>query len=145
MKKIKRVLFVILVLMFGENSQAQHIFSETIGDCFTTSFCLDCGSPKVIVPADFIVNLQSNIRPELLHKISGEIKVQFIVDILGNMCVYSVDNQTNVETAKLNLTEAAKSLKRWEPAIERGLPVFSTIALSLKFSNGFILAERIKF
>ena len=99
------LLFLTVQTVFG-----QHLYPEKYDDCKLSSFCLDCGEPKAEVPRDAVESILSGLNQKSLKKINGLIRVQILVDTLGNSCLLSSENSTNVSSKNLGLKKAINSI-----------------------------------
>jgi hypothetical protein len=100
MKKFYILLFILCAAM----AQGQHLYNEKYNDCSFNSFCLDCGEVKAQPPQNFLNELIAKFNPKSLKEIKGSIEVQILIDSVGNPCLLSADNQSNIKSKKLGAT-----------------------------------------
>lgn len=123
-------------------SFGQHLYSEKFDNCKLTSFCLDCGEPKAIMPEIFNQELLKNLDIRNVSKINGDIEVQILIDSLGKPCLLSANNQTNVKLNKLQLQKAINNGSPWKAAVRDKIAMHSSVSLLLSFSNGNVVIKR---
>ncbi len=141
---MKYTLLVLGILSIN-TSLGQNLYPEKFDDCKLSRFCLDCGDTKAQLPQTFIKDFISNLDEKSLNKISGDIEVQILIDSLGNPCLLSAKNSTNIKSKKLNLQKAINQTEKWSPAISKGESVQASVSLLLKFSNGKLSIRRREF
>lgn len=139
--------YIILTLgLFITNlTFGQHLYPEKFNQCKLSKFCLDCGDTKAEPPQKFIENFISNLNKKSLKKINGFIDVQILVDSIGNPCLLSAKNETNIKSKKLKLQNGIANSGNWSPAISKGKFEKVSISLQLNFNNGNLSIKRREF
>ena len=107
-KMIKKNLYVFLAALYSIASSGQNLYPEKFDGCITVRFCLDCGTPKVVIPDDLDTQLTTRLDRKSLKSITGEIEIQVLIDSTGIPCLLSAQNRTNIKAVnsifKMRLT-----------------------------------------
>lgn len=140
----KSILLFIAFVFTSYASSAQYLYPEKFKGCIL-GFGLDLGNPKAKAPDNFADKIIENMNSAALEKIEGSIEVQILIDTLGQPCLLSANNKTNVTSKALNLQAAINSSSNWEPAIYYGTKTDVCVMLLLEFKNGTLSVARIKF
>ena len=138
---MKKLFYIILLLLIATNAKAQHLFSEHYIDK-VNMFCLDCGDPYAMPPSDYIERLVMNFDKKSLLRIKGDIFVQILVDSVGNARLLSAENHTNVKSKKLGLQKAINAIT-WNPAV--GDNSVQSVQQLIRFQDGMIYVTRMSF
>jgi hypothetical protein len=141
---IKIILTTIVIFTF-HFSYGQNLYPEKFESCKLSRFCLDCGEPKAELPENGLQFLINNLNPKALKKINGEITLQILVDTLGNSCLMSAENKTNISVKKLDIENAVNSMPNWKPARKKGKLSNSSISIELIFKDGKVSFRRLDF
>jgi len=101
---------------------SQNLFPVKLTTCETEQFCLDCGQPQAgYDTAEFARLLNGLNNSHNLRNMHGVIKVQVLVDTLGQGCVLS---HTDVSKNPLtrDIVDRLNKFGFWKSAIEDGHP-----------------------
>jgi ligand-binding sensor domain-containing protein len=134
------LLFLSVQTVFG-----QHLYPEKYEECKLSRFCLDCGEPKAEVPQDAVESILSGLNQKSLKKINGLIRVQILVDTLGNSCLVSSENSTGVSSKKLGLQNAINSMPKWTPSMKDNKAQSASVSLELVFQDEKFGIRRVSF
>ncbi len=134
---MKKSLLVLLSLapffLFG-----QHLFKEKFQDYITDQFALESDSADAKMNAlDFINTIIIGIGEKTLAKVEGIIKLQVLVDMDGRSCLLSIENETNVSSAKLNLKKNIDEKLIWGKPTKKVSPL-----IFLRFKDGKVGYKR---
>lgn len=140
-----KYILLTLGLFITSFSFGQHLYPEKFNECKLSKFCLDCGETKAEPPQEFIKNFISNLNQKSLKKIKGFIEVQILIDSIGNPCLLSAKNETNIKSKKLKLQKGIANSGNWSPAISKGKPEKVSVSLQLYFNNEKLSIRRRKF
>lgn len=132
--------FLTIQTVFG-----QHLYLEKYDGCKLSRFCLDCGEPKAELPEDAVETILNGLNQKSLKKVNGSIRVQILVDALGNTCLISSENSTNVSSKKLELQNAINSMSKWTPSMKDDKAQSSSVSLELVFQDGKFGITRAQF
>ena len=136
---MKKLTFLILLLLSGYNTFSQHLFTKKYDGCDTKTFSLESDSVTAKVSDRVIMDIvASAIDPKAITKISGDLLLQILVNEDGSSCLLSLENRTNVRTKKLNLKEAIDQQLTWSPIDEKVSAI-----VSLKFVDQNIGMKRL--
>ncbi len=133
---MNKIFLILIGLLSISSSFGQHLYPEKFEGCNANSFCLDCGERKAEPPANFRNEFISNLNSKYLMKINGIIEVQILVDTIGNPCLLSAKNSSNVKSKKLKLQYGINNTSKWTPAISKGKPTQSSVSLVFIFKDG---------
>jgi len=139
---MKQTLAAFTLSLIFNFSFGQHLYPEKFDNCQLHQFCLDCGEPKAGAPHDLEKELLENLNSKYLRKIAGSIEVQILIDTLGNPCLLSAKNESNIKTDKLDIQSAIHSTSKWSPAISQEKSINSSVSLKLNFVGGVFSIER---
>lgn len=142
---MKQTLLIGLLFLTVQTVFGQHLYPEKYDDCKLSRFCLDCGDPKAELPDKLVETIISGLNQKSLKKINGTIKVQILVDTLGQACLISSENNTNVSSKKLDLQNAINSMPQWSPSMKDGKTQSASVSLELVFQDGKFGLRRIEF
>ncbi|PZX58216.1 two component regulator with propeller domain [Algoriphagus ratkowskyi] len=134
------LLFLTVQTVFG-----QHLYPEKYDACKLSSYCLDCGEPKAEVPQNAVESILSGLNQKSLKNINGLIRVQILVDTLGNSCLLSSENSTNVSSKNLSLQKAINSMPKWIPSMKDNIAQSASVSLELTFQDGKLGIRRVSF
>jgi len=123
----------------------QHLYPEKHDECKLSKFCLDCGDTKAEPPQDFVSDFLSNLNEKALRKIKGSITVQILIDSIGNPCLLSAKNETNIKSKKLGLQDGINNTENWLPAMTKEKAEQASVSLLLIFKNGQLSVRRREF
>lgn len=132
--------FLSVNIVYGQN-----LYPEKFDSCELERFCLDCGDTKAQPPKSFLGDFVSNLNKKAFKKIKGDIEVQLLIDELGNPCLLSAKNNTNIESKKLKLQNGFNNTAKWSPAMSNGNPEQVSVSLLLSFNNKQISIQRLAF
>jgi hypothetical protein len=141
---IKIILTTIVIFTFNF-SYGQNLYPVKFESCKLSRFCLDCGEPKAELPENGLQFLINNLNPKASKKINGAITLQILVDTLGNSCLISAENKTNISVKKLDIENAVNSMPTWKPASKKGKLSNSSISIELIFKDGKVSFRRLEF
>lgn len=142
---MKQTLLIGLFIFTLQTSFGQNLYPEKYDDCKLSRFCLDCGEPKAELSKDGVNVILNGLNQKLLKKIEGSIKVQILVDTLGEPCLISSENNTNITSRKIDLQAAINSMTAWTPALKDSKPQNTSVSLELVFDNGGLGIKRLVF
>lgn len=125
-----------------KSSFGQHLYPEKFKGSNISRFYLDSGDPKAEPPSNFRNELISNLNSKCLMKIKGTIEVQILIDKVGNPCLLSAKNSTNVKSKKLKLQYGINNTSKWSPAIKDGKPINTSVSLLITFKDGRYSLQR---
>lgn len=110
---MKIAFFTLFALLWSSTAlQAQNLFPETFDNCHISRFSLESDSTTAVInPQTFMLEFWTSIDSASARSIRGELKIQLLVDTLGNSCVISIENETNTDSKLLNLNRFASNLK----------------------------------
>lgn len=123
---MKRIFLTLVGLFIMNFSFGQYLYPEKFEGCNINDFFLDGGDIKAEPPLDFNLQLISNLNSIYLKVVKGTIEVQILVDTVGNPCLLSAKNNSNVKTKKLDLQYAINKVSKWAPALRAGKPINKT-------------------
>lgn len=133
----KLLLLFLFSISFG--SQAQNIFEEKFDGCLTDLFSTEKDSIEVEESdKDLVYVLANNMTKENVKKIKGLLSFQIIVDLDGKSCLLSVENETNIQTQKLNLKEIIDNNLNWEKPTEK-----TSVIVAIMFYGTSVQKKRI--
>lgn len=123
------------LLFLGTHSYAQELFPEKYNDCVSDRFSLEKDTSQVKVDISrFINKFQEKIGSKLFKKLNGELSLQIIIDTLGNPCLMSTENKTNVSSVKLQLKAFIDESRFWSSPHEK-----IAVLLILNFTDHGVL------
>lgn len=103
-------LFILMIVTLVSSVtclKAQNIFPEKFDGCITDQFAMERDTATAKINSiKFIQDLKTHLGEAKVNKLSGTLKLQIIVDLNGNSCLLSLENNTNIRTKELDL-------KRW--------------------------------
>lgn len=134
---MKKILVFCYAMLICLSLSAQYIYPEHYNER-PSQFCLDCGEPQAMPPADMLQQMMTRFNKKALQNIDGDIYLQVLVDSVGNARLLSADNQTNVKSKKLRLRTAVNAV-RWTPAGGGGV---QSVQILLTFHEGNLSARR---
>ena len=108
--------FIFFIFFISETEVfSQHIFPVVYTNCNTDYFALERDKALAAIDdAQFLSVITRNLNDRARSKIKGNISLQIMVDQLGNSCLISLKNETNISTRKLNLKTAIDENLKWE-------------------------------
>lgn len=142
---MKHTFLIGLLFLTAQTVFGQHLYPEKYDECKLSRFCLDCGEPKAEVPQDAVESILSGLNQKSLKKINGLIRVQILVDTLGNSCLVSSENSTDVSSKKLGLQNAINSMPKWTPSMKDNKAQSASVSLELVFQDGKFGIRRVSF
>ena len=142
---MNRIFLTLIGLFLINLTFGQHLYPEKFEGCNISKFCLDCGDIKAEPPTDFGNELLSNLNSKSLMKINGVIEVQILIDTVGNPCLLSAKNSSNVNSKKLKLQYGINNTSKWTPAISKGKPTQSSVSFLITFKDGKYSLQRRTF
>ena len=74
--------------------------------------------------------LKDNFEEETIKTIDGMLLLQIIVDLEGNSCLLSLQNETNISSDKLNLKSIIDENLKWKIPLEK-----KAALVAIKFSD----------
>ena len=120
------------------NLSSQHLFEEKFEGCETSHFVVEKDKITVTPKEDIINILSTNFDKVVVEKIRGVLSFQILVYKNGESCVLSLQNETNIETDKLNLKEILENNLSWSKPDEN-----KTAIVSIKFFGDSVGLKRI--
>ena len=142
---MNRILLTLIGLFLINLTYGQYLYPEKFEGCNTSRFCLDCGDRKAEPPITFGIELFTKLDAKSLTKIKGVIEVQILIDSVGNPCLLSAKNNSNVKSKKLKLQYGINNISKWSPAISEGKPKQSSVSFLIIFKDGDYFLERRTF
>jgi ligand-binding sensor domain-containing protein len=142
---MKHTLLIGLLFLTVQSAFGQHLYPEKFDGCKMSRFCLDCGEPKAELTKDAVKSILNGLNQKSLKKINGLIRVQILVDTLGNSCLLSAENGTNVTSKKLGLQNAINSMSKWTPSMKDNKAQKASVSLELVFQGGKFGISRVQF
>jgi len=142
---MKQSILIGILFLITQSTFGQHLYPEKYEDCKLSRFCLDCGEPKAELPKDAVESILNGLNQKSLKKINGLIRVQILVDTLGNSCLLSSENGTNVTSKKLGLQNAISSMSKWNPSMKDNKAQSASVSLELVFQDGKFGIRRVQF
>ena len=142
---MKQSILIGILFLITQSTFGQHLYPEKYEGCKLSRFCLDCEEPKAELPKDAVESLLNGLNQKSLKKINGLIRVQILVDTLGNSCLLSSENGTNVTSKKLGLQNAINSMSKWNPSMKDNKAQSSSVSLELVFQDGKFGIRRVQF
>jgi len=130
---------LILLLFISNAVFSQHIFPEKFEGCITDEFWLEkdsmvaIGSDKQLV--DVIIK---SIDEKSRKRIKGFLSLQIIVDLEGNSCLLSINNETNVESSNMTLKEKIDSDLKWNIPVKK-----VAVLVKVEFTKSEIIINRL--
>lgn len=131
-------LLPILILLFTVQAQSQNIFKEKFNDCNTEYFKTESDTTTVKLVSDFVKILSSNFNDETVKQIRGVLSLQIIVDTDGKSCLLSIENETNIDTSKLDIKSIVDEKLLWETPKEK-----VSVIIATKFYGNAVEVKRI--
>lgn len=131
-------LLSILVMLFAVQMYGQNIFEEKFDGCNTDYFEIESDTITVELISDFVKTLSSNFDSETVKKIRGVLSLQIIVDTDGKSCLLSLENETNINTAKLGIKSIVDEHLLWEKPKEK-----VSVIVAMKFYGNAVEVKRI--
>ncbi len=115
MKGIITIIAALLLSISSNNLFAQNIFPEKFEGCNTDQFALESDTTTAKINSiEFVEAIKMHIGAATIMKMRGKLQLQIIVDLDGNSCLISLENETNVKTKKLDLKSWIDNEIKWE-------------------------------
>lgn len=129
----------VFLLVFTPKSFTQNLFEEVFEGCKTERFVIEKDSIKVKIKGGNLINiLAKNFDERVVKEIRGVLSFQVIVDLQGNSCLLSADNETNIKTEQLNLKNIIDNNLKWYKPKEK-----TSVILAIKFYGNEVELKRI--
>ncbi|MCD7901813.1 MAG: hypothetical protein LUH22_18760 [Bacteroides sp.] len=107
---MKKTTFILLLLFsIIVKTHAQNLFPETFDGCSFEAFHIESKITTARISSLGI--LGPLMEEKSLSNIEGVLMMQVYVDIDGQACLISADNQTNIPTKEFNLENAVRKTK----------------------------------
>ena|SRR5690554_1163261 len=128
------------LLILGTKSFSQNIFEEVFEGCNTNRFVMEKDSLTIKVKEDNdILHLLANgFDKKVVKEIRGVLACQIIVDLEGNSCLLSIENQSNIKTEMLNIKNIIDDNLKWYKPREK-----TSVIFAVKFYGNEVELKRI--
>lgn len=123
MKTIKATALSIFIMLtnFGFT---QNIYNDKFEGCNTDHFSMEGDTTTAKMnKIEFITNLRTAIGEKICNKLRGTIKLQIIVDLDGNSCLISMENNTKLKAKKFDFKQYIDSNVKWEKPPKKVGPI----------------------
>lgn len=121
-------------------ANAQALFPEVYKGCNTAAFILESDTAKITKDPNEIAKLLiENISEEQMRKLEGRITMQIIVYSDGSNCLFSIENQSNIDSNQLSLKSIFDNKLFWQKHDE--LPI--SVLIELYFNKGKLNYRRL--
>ena len=131
-------LFFLASFSFGQN-----MFETKLDKCDANAFFLEgkeIFTQKDI--AELFTEILSNIDSSKLKEVRGEIKMQVLVDTLGNACCLSMESDLNRIGKKIDFANIINNSTKWTPPIREGEITSICTIIRLEFAEDKIIIQR---
>ena len=113
MKKTAIILILITIVLISEIN-GQNLFPEKFEGCNTDVFALESDTTIAKIEDGKLIEIISkSLDEKSLKKIKGTLFLQIIVELNGNSCLISLQNETNIKSKKINLKENIDNDLKW--------------------------------
>ena len=141
MKQSTLILFLYGLSLCPSRLFSQNIFPVKLTTCETAQFCLDCGQPKAgYDTAEFAKLVAGLNNSHSLRNLHGAIKMQLLIDTMGQGCVLSHTDVSNNSLTR-DIIDKLNKFGFWKSAIEDGHPKKSSVNISFEINNGQLLGK----
>jgi hypothetical protein len=142
-----KTIITFLGLLIGSSSFGQYMFPDKIKGCNMNQFFLenDSISTNYKSTQDLILDIYNNLNPKYKDNLRGVLTLQLYIDTNGKVCLLSVNNESNVKTSKLDISDAVNNLDNWTVPMRKNKPTEVCAILKLTFNKKTIKAERLGF
>jgi hypothetical protein len=131
-------LFVIVLLSLSTHAFSQHVYPEVIDNCYLDQFVYESDSLIAKLDKDKIIEVITASWDEKTKKSAdGFLGLQVLVNNRGASCLMSIQNETNMKTKKMNLTESINDNLKWPR-----MPQKVSVIMVLTFNKGEIELKR---
>lgn len=138
---MKKVLILSSIIFFAIATEAfsQQLFAEKFSGCNTERFGLENDTATAKIDQSILIKtITGGFREKDKNKIRGTLSLQILVDTLGNSCLLSLKNDTNIKTNQLKLKETVDQQLKWQKLKEMVSPV-----IVLRFEENEIKYKRL--
>ncbi len=119
---------------------AQALFPEVYKGCNTATMTLESDTATITKEPKEIANLLiDNISEQVMRKLAGRITMQIIVYSDGSNCVFSIENESNIDSKELNLKPIFDNNLSWNTHDQ--LPI--SVLIELDFNKGKLNYRRL--
>lgn len=134
---MKNIFFILLLVFFSQQIFSQNLFDETFEGCNTDKFTVESDSISLHPKNAILGILRNGFDKETVKTIDGILVLQILVDLEGNSCLLSVQNETNKKTEQLNLKNIIDNNLKWEIPEEK-----KSAIIAIQFSE-IVEAKRV--
>jgi hypothetical protein len=136
---MKAYRITLLLILICSNGHSQYLFPVKFDGCVTEMFALESDSLNAKIDNDEMISvLREGMDKKIAQKLKGILTLQIIVDTMGNSCLISLKNETNINVKKLNLKETIDRNLFW------ALPSKKVAAIiMLGFKDGEVKIKRL--
>lgn len=137
--KAQKLFIALLFLGFGTQAFSQHVYPEVIDNCYLDQFIFESDSTIAKLDKDKIIEvITSGWDEKTLKSANGMLGLQVLVNNRGASCLMSIQNETNMKTKKMNLTETINDNLKWPR-----MPQKVSVIMVLTFDKGEIDLKRL--
>lgn len=113
--KTLRALAIGMLLLVAQICSAQNIYHTQFEGCNTDHFSMESDSTTAkLNGTEFVTKLQDAIGKKTCAKLRGEIKLQIIVDLNGNSCLISMENDTKLKPKDFDFKKFIDEEIHWQ-------------------------------
>jgi len=134
---MKKIFFILLSILFSQQIFSQNLFDEVFEGCNTDKFTVESDSISLQPKNAILGILRNSFDKETVKIIDGLLVLQILVDLEGNSCLLSVQNETNKKTEQLNLKNIIDNNLKWEIPKEK-----KSAIIAIQFSE-IVEAKRV--
>ena len=136
---IKKTFLLFSIVILQSSCLAQNIYPEKFSDCNTDHFALESDSCTAKIDMKYLAKtILSSFDDKTKSKIKDVLSLQIVVDTDGRSCLLSLENKTNIKTAKLNLKKNIDENLIWNNSSNK-----VSALIILKFNSNSIQFKRI--
>jgi len=137
--KAQKLFIALLFLGFGTQAFSQHVYPEVIDNCYLDQFIFESDSTIAKLDKDKIIEvITTGWDEKTLKSAEGVLSLQVLVNNRGASCLMSIQNETNMKTKKMNLTETINDNLKWPR-----MPQKVSVIMVLTFDKGKIDLKRL--
>uniref|UniRef100_UPI0040489269 hypothetical protein n=1 Tax=Roseivirga sp. TaxID=1964215 RepID=UPI0040489269 len=137
--KAQKLFIALLFLGFGTQAFSQHVYPEVIDNCYLDQFIFESDSTIAKLDKDKIIEvITAGWDEKTLKNADGVLSLQVLVNNRGASCLMSIQNETNMKTKKMNLTETINDNLKWPR-----MPQKVSVLMVLTFDKGEIDLKRL--
>ncbi|MDC8006253.1 hypothetical protein POV27_19525 [Aureisphaera galaxeae] len=109
-------IFIITCFFLGSlNANAQNFFSEKFENCNVNGFAIESDTVTAKVSNVRLIKiLTKGLDEKTINRLKGDFRLQIAVDSMGNSCLVSLQNNSNLKTEKSELKKAIDNDLVWE-------------------------------